>query len=149
MVCFIVFFQRIGPSVLFSTLITFKFVLLFGPLIDQMTPNIGDTAACNFHQLGPLGPDVTWSIPGLSLEDMQKNKFFTQTWFQPKIFYQKKYKSYDESNLQQNRVKCPKDTNNAKKMPKSNIKFQNLPKIATKKRKIARLLTFSTTQRKI
>ena len=34
------------------------------------------------------------------------------------------------------------------KKPKSNIKFQNVPKNATKKREIATLLTFSTKQRK-
>ena len=40
-------------------------------------------------------------------------------------------------------------TNIVQKMHKSNINFLNLPKNATKKRKITTLLTFSTKQRKI
>ena len=50
--------------------------------------------------------------------DMQNDIFFTQTWFEPKIFYPKKCVNYDKSNLQQNSVRGPKDPNipnNAKK----------------------------------
>ena len=50
--------------------------------------------------------------------DMQKHNFFTQAWFEPKIFYPKKFVNYDESNSRQNSVKGPKDPNsseNAKK----------------------------------
>ena len=49
----------------------------------------------------------------------KKTIFFTQTWFEPKIFYQKKCVNYDKSNLRQNSVKGQKDPNsvfkNAKK----------------------------------
>ena len=31
--------------------------------------------------------------------DMQKDKFVTQTWFQPKVFYPKKCVNYNKSNL--------------------------------------------------
>ena len=68
---------------------------------------------------------------------MQKDNFFTQTWFQSKIFYPKKFVDYDKSDSQQNSVKGPKDPNSAtKKKPKSNIKYQNLPKNATKRGKL-------------
>ena len=50
--------------------------------------------------------------------DMQKDKFFTQTWFQPKIFYPKKCVNYNEWNLRQNSVKGPKDPNSAKNYKK-------------------------------
>ena len=53
---------------------------------------------------------------------MQKDNIFTQTWFEPRIFYPKKYVNYNKSNSQQNRVKGPKGQNR-EKMPKSNIKF--------------------------
>ena len=52
-----------------------------------------------------------------------KKQFFTQTWFEPKIFYPKKCVKYDKSNSHQNSVKGPKDPNSAKKCQKSNIKF--------------------------
>ena len=42
--------------------------------------------------------------------------------------YKKKCVNYDKSNLEQKSVKGPKDPNSAKKMPKSNIKFQNMRK---------------------
>ena len=73
---------------------------------------------------------------------MQKDNFFTQTWFEPKIHYPKNCVNYNKSNLQQISVKGPKDPNSAKKMPKSNIKFQNVPKNATKKREMVPLPTF-------
>ena len=47
--------------------------------------------------------------------DMQKDNFFTQIWFEPKIFYPKKCVNYDKSNLRQNSVTGPKDPNSAKK----------------------------------
>ena len=81
--------------------------------------------------------------------DMLKDNFFTQTWFEPKIFYPRKCINYDKSNLQQDSVKGQKDPNSDKKNSKSNIKFQNVPENATKKRKISTLLIFSTKQRKI
>ena len=78
---------------------------------------------------------------------MHKDNFFTPTWFEQKIFYQEKCIIYNKSNLQQNIVKGPKDHSSAKKMPKSNIKFQNVLKNATKKREMAPLLTLPTKQR--
>ena len=51
-------------------------------------------------------------------------------------FYLKKCVNYDKSNSRQYSVKGPKDPNSAKK-PESNIKSKNVPKNATKKRKIA------------
>ena len=50
--------------------------------------------------------------------DMQKDKFVTQTWFQPKVFYPIKCVNYNKSNLRQNTVKGPKDPNSAKKLQK-------------------------------
>ena len=50
-----------------------------------------------------------------------KRFFFTQTWFESRIFYQKNCLNYNKSNLRQNKVKGPKDPTSAKKMPKSNI----------------------------
>ena len=79
---------------------------------------------------------------------MQKDNFFTQAWFQPIIFFLKKGVNYDKLKLRQNSVKGPKYPNR-KKMPKSNIKFQNLPKNSIIKQKIAASLTFSTNQREI
>ena len=49
---------------------------------------------------------------------MQKDKYFTQAWFQPKILYPKKCVNYDKSNLQQNSVKGPKDPNSPKNAKK-------------------------------
>ena len=95
------------------------------------------------------GNNVGVSGGVMVVADMKKAIFFTQRGFEPKIFYQKKCENYDKSNLRQNSVKGPKDPNNAKKMSKSNIKFQNVPKNATIKRKITTLLTFLTKQRKI
>ena len=46
---------------------------------------------------------------------MQKDNFFTQAWFQPKICYPKKCVNYDKSNSRQNSVKGPKDPNGTKK----------------------------------
>ena len=74
--------------------------------------------------------------------DLQKDKKFTQTWFVPKIFYPKKCVNYDKSTLQQNSIKAQKTQIVKKKMPKRYLKFQNVPKNATKKRKMALLLTF-------
>ena len=45
---------------------------------------------------------------------MQKDKFVTQAWFGPKIFYSKSCVNYDKSNLRQNGVKGPKEPNSAK-----------------------------------
>ena len=50
--------------------------------------------------------------------DMQKDNFFTQTWFKQKIFYQKKCVNYDISNQKQNNVKGQKDKNSAKNAKK-------------------------------
>ena len=72
--------------------------------------------------------------------DMQKYNFFTQTWFEPKIFYQKKCVNYNKSNSRQNSVKGPKDPNNAKKC--QTVTVPKCAKNATKKRKMAPLLTF-------
>ena len=80
----------------------------------------------------------------------EKRQFFFYTnmvW--AKNILPEKVRNLDKSNLRQNSVKGPKDTNNTNKMPKSNIKFQNVPKNANRKRKIATLLTFLTKQRKI
>ena len=74
-----------------------------------------------------------------SLSDMQKNNFFPATWFEQKIFYPKKYVNYYKFNLQQNSVKGQK----------SDIKFQNVLKNATKKRKIVPLLILPTKRRNI
>ena len=47
---------------------------------------------------------------------MKKDNCFTQTGFEPKVFYQKKCVNYYKSNSQQNsKKKGPKDQNNAKK----------------------------------
>ena len=80
---------------------------------------------------------------------MQKDNYFTPTGFEPKIFYPKKCVNYDKSISQQNNVKGQKDPNSVKKIPKSTIRFQNVPKNTTKKRKTVPLLTFPTKQRKI
>ena len=58
---------------------------------------------------------------------------FTLTWFEPEIFYQKKCVNYDKSNLLQNSVKAQKTQIVHKKMPKSNVKFQNVLENAIKK----------------
>ena len=63
----------------------------------------------------------------------------------------------DKCSLTQNTTNtfCKKTVSKAQKtqivhkMPKSNIKFQNVLKKATKKRKLATFLTFLTEQRKI
>ena len=47
----------------------------------------------------------------------KKNNCFTQTWFEPKVFYQRKCVNYYKSNSQQNSKKGPKDQNSAKIMP--------------------------------
>ena len=47
--------------------------------------------------------------------DIQKDNFFTPTWFEPIISYPKKCVNYDKSNLRQNSAKGPKDPNSAKK----------------------------------
>ena len=92
---------------------------------------------------------MMWTHAFRFVPDIQKDNFFTQTWFQTKIFDPKKCVNYNKLKLQQNRVKGPKYPNSAKKMPKSNIKFRNFPKNAFKKHDIATLLTFSTKQSKI
>ena len=71
-----------------------------------------------------------------STPDMQKDKFFTQTWFDPKIFYPKKCVNYDKSSLRQNSIKGPKSQIVQKKMPKSNIKFQIVKKCYQKSAKL-------------
>ena len=76
---------------------------------------------------------------------MEKDFFFTQTLFEPKQFYLKKCVYYDKSLLQPNSIKGLKDLHSSK-MLKSKIKFQNVPKNATKNRKIATVLTFFTKQ---
>ena len=80
---------------------------------------------------------------------MQKEFFLHQHGLTKKYFTRKKCVNYDKSNLQENSVKGQKDKNSAKKMPQSNIKFQNVLKNATKTRKIGPLLTLLTKQRKI
>ena len=81
------------------------------------------------------------------LAEVWKENLFTPSWFEPKLFYPKKCVSYDKSTYQQNSVKGPKDSNSEReKMPKSNIKFQNGPENANKKREIAILLTFLRKQ---
>ena len=42
---------------------------------------------------------------------MQKDIFFTQTWFEPKLFYPKKCVNYGKSNSKQNNVKGQKEPN--------------------------------------
>ena len=79
--------------------------------------------------------------------EVEKDYFFTQARLKQKLFYPKKCVNYDKSDLQQNSVKDP---NSERKIPKSNIKFQNVKKEKnTKKPKIATLLTFLPKQRKI
>ena len=51
-----------------------------------------------------LGTDYVVSnlvqvIPAITEADMEKDNFFTQTWFEPKIFYPKKCVNYNKSNL--------------------------------------------------
>ena len=46
---------------------------------------------------------------------MQKDNFFTQTRFEPKIFYPEKCVNYDKSNLWQNSVKGQKEPKSVKK----------------------------------
>ena len=86
-----------------------------------------------------LGTDYVVSnlvqvIPAITEADMEKDNFFTQTWFEPKkIFYPKKCVNYYTSNMQQNSLKGPKDPNSANKMHKNNIQFLNVLKNSTKK----------------
>ena len=54
----------------------------------------------------------------IQLQDMQKDNLFTQTWFEPNMFYPKKGVNYDKSNPRQNSIKGPKDTTSAKKCQK-------------------------------
>ena len=49
------------------------------------------------------------------LQTCKNTFFFTQAWFEPKIFYLKKCVNYDKYNSRQNSVKGPKDPNSAKK----------------------------------
>ena len=65
--------------------------------------------------------------------DMQKDNYFTPTWFEPKIYYPKKWVNYGESNSRQNSVKGQKESNSVKQKTKSNINFQNVSKNATQK----------------
>ena len=58
--------------------------------------------------------------------DGTRQKKFTRARFKPNQFYTKKCINYDKSNLRENSVKGPKDPNSAKKMPKNNMKFQNV-----------------------
>ena len=62
------------------------------------------------------------------MPDMQKDNYFTQTWIQPKKNYPKKCVNYEKSKSQQNSVKGQKGPNSAKKMLKTNIKFQYVQK---------------------
>ena len=64
-----------------------------------------------------------------TLTDMQKTFFFTQTWFEPKIFYPKKLVNYGKSNSRQNSVKGKKEPNSVKKNAK---KYHIVPKCAKK-----------------
>ena len=52
--------------------------------------------------------------------DMQKYYFFffTETWFEPKIFYPKKCVNDNKSNSPEDSVKGPKDPNSAKNAKK-------------------------------
>ena len=50
---------------------------------------------------------------------MQKDNFFTQTWFKQKIYYPKKCVNYHKSNSQQNSVKGQKDPNCEEKNAKN------------------------------
>ena len=70
----------------------------------------------------------------------KKNSLFKHGLSQ-KNYLTQKCLNYDKSNLQQNSVKSPKDSN-SEKMPKNNIKFQNVPIKGNKKREIVTLLTF-------
>ena len=56
--------------------------------------------------------------------DMKKGNFFTQRGFEPKkFFFLKKCVNYNKLNLQQNRIKGPKDPINAKKN-KGGLRFE-------------------------
>ena len=97
----------------------------------------------NFHRDQSVSRSVNeWMTklflgqPRLQRADMQKDNFFTQTRFEQKIFYLKKCVNYDKSNLGQNSVKGLKDTNNTKKLPKSNNNFKMCQKNATKSAKL-------------
>ena len=91
---------------------------------------------------------VALNIHYVEIRHAKRQIFFAQTCFEPKIFYPKKGVNYDKSNSRQNRVKGPKHPNSVKKMPKSNIKFQNVPKNATKNRQIVKFHTFLIKKRK-
>ena len=76
----------------------------------------------------------------------KKTIFFTQTWFEPKIFDPKKCVNYDKSNSKRkNSLKGPKDPNGAQKIPKSN----KCGRKCYKKRKIATILTSLKSEEKI
>ena len=49
---------------------------------------------------------------------MQKDNYFTQTWFEPKIFYLKKCVNIDISNWRQNNVNGQRDPNSVEKFQK-------------------------------
>ena len=63
---------------------------------------------------------------------MEKDYFFYTRKFEPKLFHPKKCVNQDKSNSRQNSVKGTKDPVSAKKMPKSNKKFQNVHKMTPK-----------------
>ena len=67
--------------------------------------------------------------------DRKRQLFFTsKAW--AKIILPKMCVNNDKSNLRQNSVTGPKDQNNPKKMPKSNIKYQNVLKMPPKSAKL-------------
>ena len=72
----------------------------------------------------------------------KKTFFFTQTCFEPQIFYLKKCVNYNKSNSRENSVKGPKDPNGAKN-PNKKHNVLKCAKNDTKKPEIAILLTFS------
>ena len=78
--------------------------------------------------LFPLQLKWRWELTGRH----GKRQFFTDTWFESKIFYPKKCVNYNKSNLQQNSVKGPKDPNSEKKMSKIKKKVTKCAKNATK-----------------
>ena len=50
----------------------------------------------------------------IPIPEMQKDNFFTQRSFEPKLFYPKKCVNYDKSTLRQNIVKGPNEPHSAK-----------------------------------
>ena len=91
-----------------------------------------------------------WHVTHDILHVTSCNRHAKRQFFLHKHGFSQKYSKKVRKLRQIQLATGPKDPNSEReKMPKSNIKFQNVPEIATKKRKIATLLTFSTKQRKI